>query len=185
MEPMEPVLEVFATRRLRLRPIVAADAEAIFDGWAQDPLVTRFLLWKPHRRIEETRAFLDHCAEGWASGEIRSWGLEREGALIGMLAGRFAAPEIDVGYVLARPWWGQGLVAEALRGMVDAVAGLPGFTRVGAFCHAGHPASARVLEKAGFVEGPRLPAHCVFPNLGEEPVECRSFQRPIPPMAER
>ncbi len=57
------------TERLILRPPVAADAEAIHRHWATDPLVTRYLVWRPHRTVEDTRAFLAFVAESWESGE--------------------------------------------------------------------------------------------------------------------
>ena len=41
----------FGTERLILRPIEAADAGAIFTGYAQDPEVVRFLTFRPHRDL--------------------------------------------------------------------------------------------------------------------------------------
>jgi len=40
----------FRTARLALRPIAPQDAGPIFDTYAQDPEVTRFLTWRPHRQ---------------------------------------------------------------------------------------------------------------------------------------
>ena len=36
------------TERLRLRALRADDVQAIYDGWASDPEVTRYLTWNPH-----------------------------------------------------------------------------------------------------------------------------------------
>lgn len=35
------------TERLRLRALRSDDVQAIFDGWASDPEVTRYLTWNP------------------------------------------------------------------------------------------------------------------------------------------
>ena len=48
----------FTTARLRLRPVAAGDARAIFDGYAQDAEVTRYLVWRPHRTIADTEIYL-------------------------------------------------------------------------------------------------------------------------------
>ena len=48
------------TERLVLRVPVASDAEAIFDGYARDPEVVRYLTWRPHRSLTDTRQFLNH-----------------------------------------------------------------------------------------------------------------------------
>ena len=46
------------TKRLHLRRIRAADAEAMFDNWASDAQVTKYLTWSPHENREGTRALL-------------------------------------------------------------------------------------------------------------------------------
>jgi ribosomal-protein-alanine N-acetyltransferase len=52
---------IIETPRLSLRPPARADAPAIFETYAQDPLVTRYLIWRPHASISETWAFLRRC----------------------------------------------------------------------------------------------------------------------------
>src|SRR4029077_17381087 len=47
--------------RLILRPISPADAAPIFDTYAQDPDVSRFLTWRPHRTLAETEAYVARC----------------------------------------------------------------------------------------------------------------------------
>ena len=53
--------DAFATARLRLRPVTAGDAPAIFDAYAQDAEVTRYVTWRPHRTIADTEAYLASC----------------------------------------------------------------------------------------------------------------------------
>ena len=50
--------DAFHTARLVLRPIRLADAWPIFCHYAQDPEVTRFLTWRPHRVVGDTEAFI-------------------------------------------------------------------------------------------------------------------------------
>ena len=53
--------ETFRTVRLILRPIAADDAGAIFDSYAQDTTVTRFVIWRPHRTRSDTEAYVAQC----------------------------------------------------------------------------------------------------------------------------
>lgn len=53
--------EVIETERLRLRRPVMEDAEVIFAEYAQDAEVTKYLTWRPHKRLETVREFLGIC----------------------------------------------------------------------------------------------------------------------------
>ena len=49
------------TPRLILDRFSPEDARAMYDGWASDPQVTRFLTWPPHTSPELTRQLLESC----------------------------------------------------------------------------------------------------------------------------
>ena len=55
----------FTTARLTLRKPELADAPAIFTAYAQDPAVTRFLVWQPHPNLATTHAYIEHCVSTW------------------------------------------------------------------------------------------------------------------------
>jgi RimJ/RimL family protein N-acetyltransferase len=57
--------EPLKTERLLLRKPRLDDAPAMFDGWVQDPEVTRDLTWHPHHRIGQTQEFLHGCIRAW------------------------------------------------------------------------------------------------------------------------
>lgn len=57
------------TARYLLRRVKVEDAQAIFDGYSTDTMVTRFLCWKPHQNVTDTTAFLQVAASEWDSGE--------------------------------------------------------------------------------------------------------------------
>ncbi len=50
--------QILTTERLILRPLTAADAITMFENWASDPQVTRFLRWEPHKDWLETAQLL-------------------------------------------------------------------------------------------------------------------------------
>ena len=63
LDEMKPP-EIFTTERLRLRPPSVSDAETVYNTYATDTEVTRYLMWQPHKSIEETRAFLKRITDG-------------------------------------------------------------------------------------------------------------------------
>ncbi len=49
------------TERLRLRKAKLGDAEAIFCQYAQDPEVIKYVSWRAHKDLEETREYMRMC----------------------------------------------------------------------------------------------------------------------------
>ena len=58
------------TERLSLRPPQLADAESIFNGYANDCDVTRYLGWPRHTELSETQAFIEFSIEKWDRDQI-------------------------------------------------------------------------------------------------------------------
>ena len=157
----------FETSRLILRAPEAGDAREIFDRYASDPAVTRYLGWPRHRSIADTDRFVSFSAtewDRWPAGPylIRSRGDDRllGGTGLGFESGSVAS----TGYVLATDAWGQGYATEALAAMVE-LAGAVGVSRLYALCHPDHRASQRVLEKCGFDRDTTWTRPMEFPNL--------------------
>jgi RimJ/RimL family protein N-acetyltransferase len=154
------------TARLVLRRPRRDDAPVIFDRYATDPEVTRFVAWPRHQLLEDTRAFVE-----WSEAEWERWGVgpyliwSRQDVLLGSTG---LAPETarrsGTGFVLARDSWGCGYATEALESMVSLAQALA-VVRLYAVCHVDHRASARVLEKCGFEREGILRRYAEFPNL--------------------
>lgn len=143
--------EILETERLHLRPARVTDAAAIFAAYAQDPEVTRYMTWAPHRSVEETRQFLAYCEEEWRKGASYPWViLDKEtGKLLGMIHLFVRGHRAELGYVLARLHWGKGIMTEAGHPVVAWALEQESIYRVGATCDVENPASARVMEKLG------------------------------------
>ena len=163
-------LFLLETNRLSLRKPVADDAAAIFQRFACDPEVTRYMSWPRHRSIEDTLAFLAWSDADWNQWPAGSYLVQsrQSGQLIGSTGLSFQSSDRAItGYVFARDAWGKGYATEALQAMV-ALAKSLGVRRLEASCHADHRPSAHVLEKCGFTCEAVLPAHSIFPNLSRE-----------------
>lgn len=50
------------TNRLILRPFEISDAEMMFNNWASDEEVTRYMTWNYHESIETTKMILSNWA---------------------------------------------------------------------------------------------------------------------------
>jgi [ribosomal protein S5]-alanine N-acetyltransferase len=171
--------DAFHTARLILRPISPADAAPIFDTYAQDPDVTHFLTWRPHRTLAETEAYVARCLAAPAH-------LSRTYALVGRqdeeVRGAFDLRQpgpcrLGYGFVLARPWWGQGLMTEALTEIARWALNRDDIWRIGGVCDVENLASARVMEKVGMTRDGLLRRWIMHPNVSDEPPDCFSFAK--------
>ena len=175
IKPRPP--EQFETTRLLARPAALADAEAIFAQYAQDAEVTKYMIWRPHQQISETREFLQRCEEWWRNGTAFPWTLKLKGSgrLIGMVELRLNDWRADLGYVLERASWGQGYMTEAVRFVVEWALSQPGIYRVWATCDVDNLASAHVMEKVGMQREGILRGWSMHPNISEEPHDCYCY----------
>lgn len=49
------------TDRLILRPFKIEDAEDVFNNWASDDEVTKYLTWPTHSGVEMSRSYMEFC----------------------------------------------------------------------------------------------------------------------------
>jgi len=163
--------ENMETERLLLRPIETGDAVAVFETYANDPQVTRFAAWVPHATVGETQRYLQVCEIAWREGTAFPWALVRKSddTLIGSAELRMDDHKAEIGYLIARPLWGQGYASEAATALVDWAFAQEEVCRVWASCDAENLASARVLEKAGLVFEGRIQRWLRRPGRGGDP----------------
>ena len=140
------------TTRLRLRPFRDDD----LDAWARigaDPETMRYIgNGRPLSR-DEARASLGYVRAHWA---VRGYGLwaaeERDtGALVGRI-GLYRPggwPGLEVGWLIARERWGEGLATEGARAAVDFAFGRRLAGRLISAIAPENAASIRVAEKLG------------------------------------
>ncbi|MGB3329820.1 MAG: GNAT family N-acetyltransferase [Thermomicrobiales bacterium] len=147
---------VLATSRLLLRPFVPTDWDAhqamLADHVAMEHM--HFVTWDEAQR----RAWFTHCLANASQPQPDdlNWTIERnlDHQVIGWIGiGTAPDPEhafdIDFGYALARAFWGQGFMPEALRGVFAYEFDTLKVPQLQANCRAPNTASARVMEKAG------------------------------------
>jgi RimJ/RimL family protein N-acetyltransferase len=159
------------TTRLVARPAAAEDAQVVFDQYARDPAVAKYMTWTPHRTVEETVQFLTRCERSWSEGSAFPWTLwlRKEHAFVGLI-------EVPHRRDQCGPWVCLGptlVAARADDGGADAVVewalAQPTIYRVWATCDIENTASARLLERVGMEREGVLRRWLVDPNISTKP----------------
>jgi ribosomal-protein-alanine N-acetyltransferase len=145
-----------ATERLRLRAPLPRDAAALL-GILGDPEVTRYHNMPTLTTPDEAQAAIERLQQRYAARDTIRWAIElvEHGEMIGtagLLRFDFAERRAEVGYEIARRWWGRGLTPEAVAAVIRYGFSVLGLHRIEAGVLPGNDASVRVLEKLGFLE---------------------------------
>ena len=74
------------TPRLLLRRFTPEDAQAMFDNWANDSRVTRYLTWLPHGSPVFTRELLENWCASYERPEVYNWAIEYKGMPVGNIS---------------------------------------------------------------------------------------------------
>ena len=140
------------TERLRLRPVSADDLEH-FVALYGDPDVMRFIGTRGALSREVTQERLAFMVNHWRQHGFGMWTLLRkaDGAFVGRCGLRYLeeSPEVELGYTLAKPFWGQGFATEASRAVVRYAFEVLRLPRVVGVARVGNVASQKVMLKAG------------------------------------
>ena len=75
------------TQRLILRQFKEADATDMFNNWASDYEVTRYLSWQTHSDIEVSKKVLKMWINEYSSQENYNWAIEikKNGSVVGSI----------------------------------------------------------------------------------------------------
>lgn len=138
---------ILRTKRLVLRPLVEADADA-FAAMMVPEITSNLARHKTGMTREEVLAELPHRT--WQGYLGFTLAIERDGRMIGTV-GIGGAP-VGVGYFLAPEHWGQGYMTEALGAFLHGVFARFPLARVHADHFEDNPASGAVMRKLGFIE---------------------------------
>jgi ribosomal-protein-alanine N-acetyltransferase len=126
------------------------DAPDVF-AYAKDPEVLRYTTGTTPRRLEETQLFLQ---DALAAPDGRMWAIQLRGQSTVIGAVEFGLLSRDTGsvhYVLGKPYWGQGLMTEAVDAVCKWAFGtLPSLLEIKTTAVEENVGSAHVLEKCGF-----------------------------------
>ena len=135
------------SERLLLRPPWPEDWSQVLGGIADEGVVRNLARAPWPYSAEDARQFVKLPVDPMYPRFLIT--RARDAALIGCIGIDLTEGEVELGYWIARPYWGQGYATEAGRAVLD-VARMLGHERIVASHFLDNPASGRVLAKLGF-----------------------------------
>ena len=96
------------TERLILRKFQVDDATNMFNNWASDENVTRFLTWKPHESVDATKQLLEGWVAAYNNEKTYNWVIEYKGQAIGSISVVRLSDKCEyaeLGYCLGYNFW--------------------------------------------------------------------------------
>lgn len=143
------------TERLILRAWEESDAAALYR-YASDPAVGPIAGWPPHTSVEHSREIIRTVL---AAPETYAVVLKATGEPVGSCGILFGNSlhstqmqdgEAEIGYWIGVPYWGQGLIPEAVRRLLEHCFTTLNLRTVWCGYYDGNRRSQRVQEKCGF-----------------------------------
>ncbi len=162
------------TDRLLLRPWTLDDAASLYEV-AKDPLVGPPAGWPPHKSVDDSREVI---AQYFLQDGCFAVTLKDDDNPIGMISlicghrSNLPIPsnEGEISYWIGSNYWGQGLIPEAMRAVIQY--GFEQLNLTTQWCgyYEGNEKSKRVQEKCGFRWHHKEPG-CWFPLTDNDQVE--------------
>ena len=145
-------MKELVTNRLKLRYIKKEDAPTIYENWASDPEVARYVTWKPHECLAVTEAVVDFWVKDYKNSDCYRYGIERklDNELMGMIdvVGYHHCNPV-IGYCMGKRFWNNGYMTEALEALVNQLIS-DGYKVIVIEAVKDNIGSNRVIEKNGF-----------------------------------
>lgn len=149
---MQPV--TLETTRLTLRPLTAADADAVHRA-CQDEDIQRWTTIPSPYLPEHAKNFVDHTSQaGWRGATLCTWGsfIRAEGMLASSVGLSFPgrAGFAEIGFWTAKEHRGRGCTAEAVTAVAQWAFTVLGVQRLEWLAIVGNEASRSVADRVGF-----------------------------------
>jgi [ribosomal protein S5]-alanine N-acetyltransferase len=151
--PLFDELPELVTPRLVLRKLGQGDLEALHEQ-NSDGEIARYMGWRATTSVEESREYLDDALERYDRHYPAPWGiaLRRTGTLIGRCGfetWHLSDARAEISFALARRYWGNGYMREALAAMFAYGFDRVGLNRIEGRCDRRNERSAAVMRLSG------------------------------------
>lgn len=140
------------TERLVLRKVNIKDIEPMFNNWASDPEVTKYLTWLPHQNIGITEMIVKEWIKEDKNPRTIRYMITIKGdnepiGSIDVVDYVNGVPEI--GYCLSKKHWNKGYMTEACKALIKYIFNI-GFTKIVIEADVKNIGSNKVIKKCGF-----------------------------------
>lgn len=143
------------TERLILRRIKSSDARPMFDNWASDDEVTKYLTWPTHSSVDVSKEVISEWIQNYSDNKFYQWGIALKDNVdepIGSISVVHMDDDIDmvhIGYCIGRKWWHQGVTSEAFKEVIRFLIEEVGAKRIESRHDSNNPNSGKVMLKCG------------------------------------
>lgn len=142
------------TDRLMLRRFSMDDAQDMFDNWANDIDVCKYLTWYPHKDVEVTKEILKSWIDLYEEKNFYNWGIvvKETNRLIGNISVVESSEELGsltIGYCISKQDWNKGYTSEALKRVIQYLIEEVEADIIVSRHSIDNPNSGKVMEKAG------------------------------------
>ena len=147
---------ILTTPRLILRRFKTDDAQAMYDNWASDEKVPKFLAWDIHKSVEETRELLTKWVAEYENPEYYHWVIDYkdENTIVGAInlhAVSNKSWRAEMGYNIGSKWWNKSLMTEAVHAVLEFAFNEIGMNKICASHDTENAGSGKVMQKNGMV----------------------------------
>lgn len=152
------------TERLVLRRFVLEDADKMYQNWASDSEVTKYLTWSAHESVEVTKSVLSDWISSYDNENQYQWCIAKKEndepiGNISVVKFNEKTESFEIGYCIGRAYWHQGITSEALAAVMKYLLDEVGARRIEAAHDTRNPHSGAVMQKCGLhYEGTRIQA---------------------------
>lgn len=143
------------TKRLILRQFKLEDAHAMYDNWANDEEVTKYLMWSTHENIKTSQSVLEDWISHYNEDNYYQWAiiLKENGdnpiGSIGVVREDDSIQMVHIGYCIGRKWWQKGITSEALKELIRFFFEEVDANRIESRHDPENPNSGKVMTKCG------------------------------------
>lgn len=144
------------TNRITLRDFRISDSENLFNNYGTDTEITKYMLWKNFKTVEEAENSINYYIECYKNNSnFRQYAIEENNThdLIGQISFTINKrhESAEIAYLISREYQGQGYAKESINLLCDYLFNEIKCTRISAEVMVENISSIKVLEKCGFI----------------------------------
>ncbi len=142
------------TERLILRKFKDEDASDLFNNWANDSNVTKYLTWPTHENLDTSKYVIGLWLNEYSNSDHYNWCIElkEDGQAIGAISVVSIdenVEAVEIGYCIGKEYWNKGIVTEAFLSIIKFLFEEVDVKRIVAKHDTNNPASGAVMKKCG------------------------------------
>lgn len=145
------------TDRLIIRKFKLSDGIYMYNNWASDENVTKYLSWPIHKAKSMSISYVKWIIKNYEKDDentVYDWAIELKEigepiGSIGVVNINKDVESVQIGYCIGYKWWHKGIVSEALKEVIRFFMDEVGVNRIEARCDSRNINSSKVMEKCG------------------------------------